>query len=208
MSSDRTQRDGSSEPEERDPRTQGPPPREVLVGVTQREPRYLQAFFDRYFDLVHGLSYRLIGGNLCEDVTQEVFFKVHRAAHQLDPDRDPRYWLTAITYNTCREFWRSGAHKLSQRTVSIDDSPEVGVRAPDRSRNPEEELLRLERERSVQNAIQQLAEPLRVAVVLHDYQGLGHEEVATITGVTHAAARKRYSRALAELAKLLKPKWV
>ena len=49
-----------------------------------------------------------------------------------------------------------------------------------------------------------LPEPLRLAIVLHDYQGLGHEEIAALTGVHHAAARKRYSRALAALARLLK----
>jgi len=41
-------------------------------------------------------------------------------------------------------------------------------------------------------------------VVLRDYQGLSHEEIAALTGTNHAAARKRYSRALAALGKILK----
>ena len=45
---------------------------------------------------------------------------------------------------------------------------------------------------------------LRVAIVMHDYQGMGHDEIAAATGVNHAAVRKRYSRALAALAGLLK----
>ena len=36
-------------------------------------------------------------------------------------------------------------------------------------------------------------------VLLHDYQGLSHEEVAGVLGVSHAAVRKRYSRALTRL---------
>jgi DNA-directed RNA polymerase specialized sigma24 family protein len=40
--------------------------------------------------------------------------------------------------------------------------------------------------------------------VLHDFQGLGHAENATVLGIDHAAARKRYSRALNALAAELK----
>jgi len=36
--------------------------------------------------------------------------------------------------------------------------------------------------------------------VLHDYQGLSHESIASVLGIRHDAARKRYSRALAALA--------
>lgn len=181
-----------------------PLPRAVLVGVTEREAGALREFFDHYGDSVHGLAYRLVGEELVQDVAQEVFFKVYRAAHRLDPDRDPRYWLSAITYNTCREFWRSSAHKLSQHTVSMQDKPEVGDRLRVVSESPEEELLKKEREDQVQAAILSLPESLRASVILHDYEGLGHEEVATMTGVSHVAARKRYSRALAELAKKLR----
>ena len=184
----------------------GPVPlaRSVLVGVTVRDAHALREFFDHYGDVVHGLAYRLVGEDLVEDVTQEVFFKVYRAAHCLDPDRDPRYWLNAITYNTCREFWRTGAHKLATRSVSVHDRPEVGDRLRETSPDPEQELLTKEREDQVQAAILSLPELLRATVILHDYQGLGHEEIARMTGVTHVAARKRYSRALTELAKKLK----
>jgi DNA-directed RNA polymerase specialized sigma24 family protein len=47
---------------------------------------------------------------------------------------------------------------------------------------------------------------MRVAIVLHDYEGLSHQEVADRTGIEHAAARKRYSRALTALASLLREK--
>ena len=181
-----------------------PLPRPILVGVTERDAQALRQFFDHYADAVHGLAYRLVGETLVRDVTQEVFFKVYRAAHRLDPDRDPRNWLNAITYNTCREFWRSGAHKLALRTVSMQDKPEVGDRLSDSSRDPEQELLAREREEQVQAAILSLPDPLRASIILHDYQGVGHEEIARMTGVTHVAARKRYSRALAELARILR----
>jgi RNA polymerase sigma-70 factor, ECF subfamily len=178
--------------------------REVLVGVAAREPQALAAFFEAYFDRVFGLVYRLLGNRAeAEDVTQEVFYKVHRAAHRLDHERDPMPWLAAIAHNACRDHWRSGAYRLGRRSASIEQEPAMhGMLAA--SSDPEREALAAERERLVQAAISELPEMLRVPIVLHDYQGLSHEEVAEILGIRHDAARKRYSRALTALGKRLR----
>ncbi len=181
-----------------------PPPPAELERVRARDPEALAAFFERYFDRIFGLVYRLLGERTAaEDVTQEVFLKVHRAAHQLDPSRDPTRWLTAIAYNACRDLWRSGSYRMSRRSGSIEGDPAVSRNLAGSARDPEGDALASERRRLVLQAIERLPEPLRVAVVLYDYQGLSHQEIAELTGVNHAAARKRYSRALAALGKLL-----
>jgi RNA polymerase sigma-70 factor (ECF subfamily) len=175
-----------------------------LERVRARDPEALAALFERYFDRVYGLVYRLLGDRtLAEDMTQEVFLKVHRAAHQLDPSRDPGPWLMTIAHNACRDLWRSNAWKLTRRAASLDGDAPLAAMLSHGTNDPERDLLASERERLVQEALLRLPEPLRVAIVMHDYQGLGHEEIAA-TGIHHAAARKRYSRALAALARLLK----
>lgn len=140
--------------------------------------------------------------HLAEDVTQEVFLKVHRAIHRLDPARDPSAWLVAIAANACRDLWRSGAHRLALRQTPIEDETLRDATSP--LEGPEGALLTREREQMVQEAIEGLPPALRLAVLLHDYAGLAHDEVAVITGVRGAAARKRYSRALQLLARQLR----
>jgi RNA polymerase sigma-70 factor (ECF subfamily) len=165
----------------------------------------MAALFEAYFDRVYGLVYRLLGDRpAAEDMTQEVFLKVHRAAHQLDPARDPGPWLTAIAYNACRDFWRSAAYRISRRSGSIEGDPVVAGRLTGGGNEPERELLARERRDLVLEAIRRLPEPLREAVILYDYQGLSHQEIADMMGINHAAARKRYSRALTALGKMLK----
>lgn len=176
-----------------------------LGRVRARDPEALGAFFERYFQRVYGLAYRLLGERAAaEDAVQDVFLKVHRAADRIDPERDPEPWLLTITTNVCRDLWRSGAHRLSRRSSSIDDDPAVGGAIASPGRTPEGELLANERVQLTQNAIARLPESLREAVVLREYQGLGYDEIARVLGINEAAARKRYSRALAELGKLLK----
>lgn len=165
----------------------------------------LGRFFDHYFDHVYRLVQRLVGERaVAEDVTQEVFFKVHRAASQIDPARDPAPWLTAIAYNACRDVWRSGAYRMSRRTDSLDGDDGLSERLSRGGNEPERLVLSRERERLVRDAIDRLPDPLREAVLLYDYQGLSHQEIADLLGIQHAAARKRYSRALEALGRQLR----
>jgi RNA polymerase sigma-70 factor (ECF subfamily) len=176
-----------------------------LERVRARDPEALAAFFEAYFDRVYGIVYRLLGERAAaEDVTQEVFLKVHRAAQHLDPTRDPRPWLTTIAYNACRDLWRSSAYRLSRRSGSIDSDPAVAARLTRGTNDPERHVLESERTRLVRQAIDRLPEPLRATVLLYDYQGMSHQEIASLMGINHAAARKRYSRALATLGKMLR----
>ncbi len=175
-----------------------------LAGVRRRDPEALAAFFERHFDRVYALVFRLLGNrHAAEDAAQEVFLKIHRAAHTLDPDRDPLPWITTIAYNVCRDLWRSGAYRLSRYSTPIDDPEHGDTPLVSREDDPEQALLRSERRDQVHQAIAELPEALRAAVVLREYHGLSYEQVAETTGTTPVAARKRYSRALAELAKLL-----
>ena len=186
-------------------RTQTPAPSVLdLEGVRRREPEALAAFFEQHFDRVYGLVHRLLGDrHSAQDATQEVFLKLHRAAHTVDPHRDPGPWVTTIAYNVCRDLWRSGAYRLSRQAVSLDDPTHGDGAFPSRAEDPERELLAAERKEMVQEAIGRLKEPLRAVVVLREYEGLGYDQIAAMTGTSPVAARKRYSRALAELGKLL-----
>lgn len=176
----------------------------TLERVRARDPEALGVLYERYFDRVYALVYRLLGErSRAEDAASEVFLKVYRSANQLDPSRDPAPWLMTIATNVCRDLWRSGAYRMAMRAESVDDEV-VANRLRSHGSEPERDLIAAERERLVQQALLELPDALRTAVVLHDYEGMNHQQIAEITGIEHAAARKRYSRALDALAKRLK----
>lgn len=141
---------------------------------------------------------------MAEDISQEVFLKVYQAAHRLDPNRDPSAWLATVVYNTCRDLWRSRKYKAAIRSDSLEQTPGLGERLADDKGDAEEELIRAQEQERVQAAILKLPEDKRAVILLRDYAGLTHEEIASAMGLSGAAVRKRYSRGLAELAKLLK----
>lgn len=175
--------------------------RSTLEGVRRRDSAALATFFDATFGLVYSLAYRLLGDpHLAEDATQDVFVKVHGAADRLDVDRSPKPWLTTITYNVCRDAWRKGKSARQGLEAHAGNTPH----AASVSATPEDTLVESQRAHAVQQAISRLDEPLRTVVVLRDYQGCSHDEIATLVGVSHVAVRKRYSRALKQLREWLR----
>lgn len=178
-----------------------------LEGVRRRDPAALEAFFEAYFDRVYSIVARLLGNRAAaEDAAQEVFLKIHRAAHTLDPARDPGPWVVTIATNVCRDLWRSASHRMSRRSASIEDTPGLAERLTTGVADPERDALAGERARLVQEAIMELKEEYREVVLLRDYDGRSYEEIAAIAGANETAVRKRYSRALAELGRLLRKK--
>ena len=176
-----------------------------MEGVRRRDPHALGELFEAYFDRMYSLAYRLLGEHsLAEDVLQEVFLKVHRAAPSLDPARDPGPWLTVVTRNACREHWRRKGRRIERQTQATDGGPDLGDTLPSRDEGPERTTLRAERDRAVAGALMRLSAKLREVVVLHDFQGLTHQEIASLVGSESAAIRKRYSRALSKLRRYLK----
>ena len=177
----------------------------MLEAVRRRDPEALGDLFEFYFDRLYTVAYRLVGEHArAEDVLQEVFLKVHRAAHQLDPERDPGPWLATLTRNACRERWRRQGRRVERGARSLDDGSGIQEKLSAEGKGPEDETLRSERDRTVASALMKLPGTLREVVVLRDYHGLAHDEIATVVGARGSTVRKRYSRALAELRKYLK----
>ena len=176
--------------------------------MRERDPAALGAFFDRYLPFVYGLLFRLTGDRAtAEDLSQDVFLKVHRALDRLEPTRDPKPWLTTVAYNTCRDYWRSSTVRRAHEAHSLDDDSRVEVPQRGSDDSALHSLLQAEQEQLVQRAIDALPLQQREVVVLHVYEGLSHDQIAGLVGVSHAAVRKRYSRALASLSESLRG-WV
>lgn len=177
----------------------------MLEAVRRRDPEALGEFFELYFDRLYGVAFRLVGDHVqAEDVMQEVFFKVHRAADQLDPQRDPGPWLATLTRNACRERWRRAGRRADHQARSLDDGSSLHDTLEAAGTDPEDETLRAERGRAVVGALMKLPGALREVVVLRDFHGMSHEEVARVVGARVATVRKRYSRAVTELRQHLK----
>jgi RNA polymerase sigma-70 factor (ECF subfamily) len=115
---------------------------------------------------------------LAEDLTQETFVRAQRSAEGCRDAARERTWLHSIVLNLVRDHFRAlGRHPPPAPESEAFDLPSD---APD----AESAVLEAEMSACLDDLVAQLPVPQREAVLLHDQQGLTHEEVASVLGVS------------------------
>jgi RNA polymerase sigma-70 factor, ECF subfamily len=144
---------------------------------------------------------------LAEDLTQEVFLRIYRSAPGYRPRAKFQTWMFTIARNLALNALR----RQSRRDVSMDQEypGEEGFRKQqwidERAPLPSEALLKQEREALIQEALDQLPEHQRAAVLLRRYENMPYEDIAQTLGVTVPAVKSLLTRARETLKAKLKP---
>ena len=178
-----------------------------MEAVAAGDEAAFEQLIARHGSVVLNTIRRFVGDTgRAEELTQEVFLRVWRAAPRYEPTAAFRTWLFTIVRRLCwNELRRAG------REVSIDDElgegPSGGgiARLTSEEPLPEDRLLLAERATAVRAAIQDLPPAQRMAVICRRYEELSYEEIAEALGTTVSAVKSLLVRARRALAKRLAP---
>jgi RNA polymerase sigma-70 factor (ECF subfamily) len=157
---------------------------------------------DRVYTLVRA---RLPHREDALDVTQEVFLKVFRNLESFREEAVFATWLYRIALNSCIDFARR--HARSARNCPLEAQVPRGPAEPADPRpqaDPERCLVDKERNALLWTCLQALPEPMRLAVILHDVEGLSQEETAAALGCPLGTAKSRIQRGRGQLRERLK----
>ncbi|MBU6399556.1 MAG: sigma-70 family RNA polymerase sigma factor [Verrucomicrobia bacterium] len=154
----------------------------------------------RYLDLVYSTAMRLVGGDwhLAEDVSQAVFVHLARKAGGLSPEVNLGGWLHRDTCFVARTMMRGERRRWSRERQAVEMSALQDHTA--------ENLARLAP--VLDEAINELAEDDRRAVLLRFFEQRDFRSVGRELGGSEDAARMRVNRALDKLLGLLKQRGV
>jgi RNA polymerase sigma factor (sigma-70 family) len=145
--------------------------------------------FERHHLAVYRYLLRMTGRpDVAEDLTQEVFLRVMRRADTYEERGTERAWVTRIARHLLIDHQRK---ERRQPEHVVADTPARAISA--------------EGDLAVREALLTLAEPDREALLMRAVLGLGHDEIASLTGATPASVRSRLHRARRDLRPLLAP---
>jgi RNA polymerase sigma-70 factor (ECF subfamily) len=135
------------------------------------------------------------------DLAEETFVRVYTHRSRYDPRHKFSTWLYAIATNLVRDKyrWRSRHPEVSIEAYAGETGDGWVSNLPDSNPGPGESLDRAERAEAVRDAIAKLPEELRTPLVLSQYEGLPHAEIAEILGCSSKAVEMRVYRARQQL---------
>lgn len=147
----------------------------------------------RHIALVYSVALRRVGGDahLAEDVAQTVFNDLARKAPQLSDRAHLGGWLFLSANLASAAIVRSERRRKAREIAVHDMQPTISPAEPD----PDWTQLRP----VIDDAIVELKEDDRDAVVLRFFEKRSFSEVGAALQVTEDAARKRVDRALEKL---------
>ena len=137
---------------------------------------------------------------LAEDLCSETFYKAYRSLHSFrEMDASFSTWLYTIARNTVLSELRKG----KSTNVSLDEAGFEPLASAEAA--PEQQLLRNERMEMVRDAINNLPEKQRSALILREYDQLDYQEIASILGQTVSSVKSLLFRARASVKSQLEP---
>lgn len=154
----------------------------------------------RYRAPVYGYLVRIgVDASARDDLFQEIFLRLHRAANRYQPSRPFQPWLFTIVANAARNHVRGRRLRRSRFVPTATASPEPPDPGPDGARETEgrETLDRVEA------AIARLPRGQREVLILAAIERQPLADVATSLGVAVGTVKSRLSRARLALARVL-----
>ncbi|HPR63878.1 MAG TPA: RNA polymerase sigma factor [Thermoanaerobaculia bacterium] len=168
--------------------------RELLLSAQAGDTKAFETVMQSFEVRIIRFAWRQLGDrDEALDASQEIFLRLYRYLHRIDPDRDPGPWIFSIAVNVCRTSARKrGRHRLEPITESMEEGDAlVSMDALPYDRMGQMEMVR--------EGLAELTPKEREAILLRDVEGFSTRVVATILRSSEGTVRSHISRARLKL---------
>ena len=167
----------------------------------------------RYQTRLVSLLGRLVGRiDMAEDLAQDVFLRVYRSRKGYVPGSKFSTWLYTIAHNVASNALRSLARRRevklagdSRESGELHGDPMALAAVAASGQMPTRLADSRELSELVKQAVAELSDRQREAVLLNKFEHLSYEEIAQVMNLTPSAVKSLLSRARAKLRDVLEP---
>ena len=138
-------------------------------------------------------------GSYNEDIEQDVYIKTWQNLDKYKESGKFKQWISAITANVCRDYFKSGAYRHAACMTSDDEVLEkVAVQ-------PKQEMVldARQRQKIILKAVDELPAKMRKVIVLFEFEELSIEQIAKKLGEPQGTIKSRLHNARKILAEKL-----
>lgn len=186
------------------PASTPPSPAEITAQLVARAQAgdthaWARLYQDHFQGLYGHLRYLTGDPLMAEELVQETFVQALPKIAAFDGRSTFATWLHGFAINIVRNHWRA-QRSTRKAHQSLEAAENAGGRAGE---SPEAPLARKQRIAALYAALESLPDPLRVAFILRDLEGLSPEDAAERLGITPGNLAVRAHRARARIRKEL-----
>ena len=170
------------------------PEKELVARAQQQDLDAYGALVARYRRKIYGLVYNMTSNKEdTEDLVQDIFIKVYASLPKFRGMSSFYTWVYRIavnkTINFVRKRKRRQAYSLNDIDQSIEHTEEYLHLTSKES--PFRDTAINELQEKLNEALMTLSEKHRSVVVMHDIQGMPHDQIAEILGCSSGTVRSR-----------------
>jgi len=170
--------------------------RELISRALEGDHHSFAALVDRHYMTVYRFAFRWCRCREdAEDITQDVFVRLAGKLHLFDNRSRFTTWLYRMTLNCARDHTRKDSRWRSRMVDVPHEEGQVASFNP----GPENTIMA----RNIQEAIGNLPESLKQAMLLVYAEGMSHKDAAGVIGCAETTVSWRIFQAKRKLRKVL-----
>lgn len=173
-----------------------PTDEELIAEFLNGSQAAMEVLVKRHYKMIYAFFYRKTGDyHLSYDLTQEVFIRVLKTLSNYRSIGRFEHWLMKIAVNLNRDYFRSRASSEKNDTVEYLEEEVDSHVSP---------LFESSLEyREIRDAVLDLPEDQREAILLFYYNGYKIREISKITNTREATVKSRIHQAVGKLKRSL-----
>lgn len=174
---------------------------QTMLRVKQGDEAAFAEIVDRYQHRLIAIFMHLVGDRTsAEDLAQEVFLRIYRARHGYEPTARFSTYVFRIAHNLASNTRRSRGRRrevqmAGSRSGSQSTAPAEQQLKERSALMPTRQLDRAELQQLVQQAMDELNERQRMALLLHKFENLSYSDIGESMELSSAAVKSLLSRA-------------
>ncbi|MEP4078917.1 RNA polymerase sigma factor [Haloferula sp.] len=167
----------------------------LMHRVAKEDEAAFRELVERHQNAVIGTVAKMLGDAAeAEDIAQKVFLRVWKHAKRWRPDAKFTTYLFTIARNL---VYNESRRRSRRKEVSSDERNEDRGLEPmaDARSEPDSEALKSEMHDEIDQAIQELPDAQRTAVILYSYESMPYEEIAKVLDASVSSVKSLLFRA-------------
>ncbi len=185
------------------------PDAELMLRVKRGDTAAFEELVNKYKQPVINLIFRTIRDlDEAEDLAQNVFIQAYKSADRYEAKAKFTTWLFTITRNLClNEIRRRSRHRAESLEASLTENEDQPARQYEdvKASSAPDLVIQDELEQKIDEALRDLPENQRTAIMLCRQDELSYEDIAGVLGTTLSATKSLIHRGREALKQRLKP---